>query len=421
MAYHGPEMDAPLPPDVPASWSGRAFASFRHPAYRLYFSGQLVSLIGMWMQSAAQSWLVYDLTGSKAMLGAVGVAGSVPIVLLSTWGGILADRFNKRGILVATSIGAAIPALILAGLILAGEVHVWHIVALAVILGCVNGIEMPTRQSFVIEMVGRRDLMNAIALNSSVFHGSRIVGPAIAGQVIAAWGTGPCFLANGLSFAAVIAALLAMRLSGTQPARRADGGSDGALLGFRVAARTRGVTALLALILVVGVFGWSYVVLLPVFARDIFAVGPDDYGLLMSATGAGSVIGALGVASIREVRDGRTLVVGAIVLFVAAATGFTYTRDHHLAMVFLAPMGMGMAAFFSSTNTLIQAAVDDEVRGRVMGVYALVFGMMMPLGALQAGGLAEVLGAPLTVRLGASICAVAAVAAWFLVPKGLKR
>jgi predicted MFS family arabinose efflux permease len=263
--------------------------------------------------------------------------------------------------------------------------------------------------------------MNAIGLNSSVFHGARIVGPAIAGQVIATWGTGYCFLANGLSYAAVIAALLAMRLPATPEVPAHSGGWDHALEGFRVAARTRGIAALLGLTLVVGVFGWSYVVLLPVFARDVFQVGPDGYGLLMSATGVGSVVGALGVASLREVRDGRLLVVGATLLFAAAALGFTSLTDPRLAPLFLAPMGMGLAAFFSSTNTLIQAGVEDAVRGRVMGVYALVFGTMMPLGAMLAGGLAEVLGAPATVRLGAGVCIAAAAGAWLWVPRGLRR
>jgi MFS family permease len=408
-------------PDLPRSWPGRTFASLRHRNYRLYFTGQFVSLVGMWMQSAAQSWLVYDLTGSKAMLGAVGLAGSLPILLVSIYGGLLADRFPRKGIIIVTQVIAAMLALILATLVLTGSVHVWHIVVLAALLGTVAGLEMPARQAFVIEMVGRPDLMNAIALNSTVFHAARILGPAVAGLIIAAYGTGPCFLVNGLSYTAVLAALLAMRLDA-----RTQLPPQGSLWaqsteGFRVVARNRGVLGLLILTLTVGVFGWSYVVLLPAVARDTLEAGPGGYGLLMSSTGVGSVIGALLIASFREVRDGRVLVTASILVYSAAVSVFAATTRFDIAILALAPAGMGLTAFFSLTNTLIQASVDDNVRGRVMGVYTLVFGAMLPLGALQAGALAEAIGTAATIHIGALLVAVSAVAGLFMLPANLRR
>jgi MFS family permease len=386
------------------AWILRTFSSLRHRNYRIYFAGQLVSLTGMWMQSAAQSWLVYGLTHSKAMLGVVGAAGSLPILFFSTYGGVLADRVPRRRILVATQLASCALALTLGTLALTGLLEVWHIVTLAVLLGVVNGFDMPARNTFVIDLVERPDLMNAIALNSSVFHGTRIVGPAVAGLVMAAVGPGPCFLANGLSYTAALLALAALRLDAppAPPARR-----DGAGLGFRVVAATHGLPALFALTLVVGIFGWSYVVLLPAFAADVLRVGERGYGFLMAASGVGSVIGSLAVASVRDARYGRMVISLAIGLFCPAVFAFASSTDFTLSLVLLGAAGMGMTSFFSTANTLIQTSVSDDVRGRVMGIYALTFGLLMPLGALEAGGIAHAIGAPAAVRIGAVVCAVA--------------
>lgn len=414
------EDDAPTPP-ARASWFRHTFASLRHPAYRTYFIGQFFSLIGTWMQMAAQSWLVYDLTGSKAMLGLVSLVGSVPTLLLSTWGGILADRYPRRTILLVCQVLLALQAIALSLLVLSEGIHIAHLMILAAVLGTVSGIEMPARQAFVVEMVGRKDLMNAIALNSSVFHAARILGPAVAGILIGAIGAGWCFLVNGLSYGAIFAALLTMRLDRTLPRRVEGSALHQAAEGFRVVLRTPGVVALLALLLFVGVFGWSYVILMPAIARDDLGVGPEGYGLLMSAIGVGSVAGALSVASLREFRDGRALIVGLILMFVVSVGVLSVTTRYAVALLVLLPSGFSLTAFFSLTNTLIQSSVPDEVRGRVMGVYVFVFAAMMPLGSLQAGALAEAFGTPTTIRVGAVVCALAALAALKWMPRNLQR
>jgi MFS family permease len=399
----------------------RTFRSLRHRPYRIYFAGQFLSLVGTWMQSAALAWLVYDLTGSKAMLGFVSLAGSIPTVLLSTWGGVLADRYPRRRILVACQLGLAIQAVALSALVLTEGVHVAHLMALAAALGLVSGIEMPTRQAFVVEMVGREDLMNAIALNSAVFHAARILGPALAGVLIGAVGPGWCFLANGLSYGAIVAALLAMRLTGASP-RRAEGSAWSlAAEGFRVVLRSPAIVTMLALLLVVGVFGWSYVVLMPAIARDDLGAGPEGYGALMSAVAVGSVVGALAVASLREVRDGRLLIAGSALLFAAAAALLSGTRRYAVAVAVLPFAGFALTAFFSATNTLVQSAAPDALRGRVMGVYTFVFSAMMPLGALIAGSLAEAVGSTITIRIGAAVCAAAALAALAWMPRDIRR
>ncbi len=399
----------------------RTFASLRHPAYRIYFTGQFFSLIGTWMQSAALSWLVYELTGSKVMLGLVGLVSSVPMVLLSTWGGILADRYPRRTILLICQIALSIQAFALAILVLTQGIHIAHLMVLAGMLGIVSGIEMPARQAFVVEMVGRPDLMNAIALNASVFHAARILGPAVAGLLIGSLGAGWCFLANGISYGAIIAALLAMHLS-VPPARKASGSAwSQASEGFRVVLRTPGVVALLALLLLVGIFGWSYVILMPAIARDDLGVGPEGYGLLMSAAGVGAVAGALLVAFLGEVKDGRAVVSGSVIMFALSIAVVSFTTNFTVALVALVPAGFSLTAFFSSTNTMIQSSVSDEVRGRVMGVYTLVFASMMPLGSLQAGSLAEILGSATTIRIGASVCTLAALAALKWMPRNMSR
>ncbi|MDD5306122.1 MAG: MFS transporter [Deltaproteobacteria bacterium] len=389
-----------------SSWLARAFASLRHRNYRIYFAGQLVSLTGMWMQSAAQSWLVYELTRSKVMLGIVGAAGALPVLFFSTYGGLLADRVPRRRILVVTQVASSALALTLGTLAVTGLLEVWHIVTLAVLLGAVNGFDMPARNTFVVDLVDRRDLMNAIALNSSAFHGTRIIGPAVAGLVMAAVGPGPCFIANGLSYTAALLALAALRLDARAAPRSRRGG---AAEGFRVVAQAPGLPVLFALTLVVGVFGWSYVVLLPAFATDVLRVGERGYGVLMAASGVGSVIGSLVVASVRDARHGRMVLSLAVGVFSPAVFAFASSTDFTVSLVLLGATGMGMTAFFSTANTLIQTAVKDDVRGRVMGIYALTFGLMMPLGALEAGGIAHAIGAPATVRIGAAVCAAAGV------------
>lgn len=398
------------------------FASLRHRNYRLFFFGQMISLVGLWMHNAAQSWLVYEMTGSKSMLGLTMVAETLPIFLFSTWGGVLADRYPKRRILYVTQSIEALLALILAVLVFTGTVQVWHIMTLAVILGINSGFEAPARQSFTIEMVGREDLMNAIGLISSVFHGARIVGPAMAGLIIAAWGTGICFLVNGLSFGALLAALASMRMLPDVSKGQGDTGLSWrhTLAGFAVVRRTPGVLPLMMLTLVMGVFGWPYVVLMPAIAKDNFGVGADGFGVLMSASGIGSVIGALGLASARRVRDGRLVLAVSMLTFSVATVAFSQIHSYIVALFVLVPIGVGMTTFFSGTDALIQTSVGDEVRGRVMGVQALVWGAMMPAGSFLAGTFADILGSGMTVLVGAVVVGCGGIAALFIIPRGLK-
>ena len=397
------------------------FASLRHRNYRLFFFGQTISLVGLWMHNAAQSWLVYEMTGSKSMLGLTMVAETLPIFLFSTWGGILADRYPKRNILYVTQTIEAVLAISLAILVFTDSIQVWHIMVLATLLGIDSGFEAPARHSFTIEMVDRADLMNAIGLISSVFHGARIVGPAVAGFVIAAWGPGVCFLVNGLSFGALIAALASMRLLPKPAGESTRQGSSRhqAMKGFRVVRRSPVVLRLMSLIFAMGVFGWSYIVLLPAIAKDTFGVAAEGFGVMMSASGVGSVIGALWLASAWRFRDGRYVISGSMLLFSIAAIIFSQTQSYVTALILLVPVGFGMTTFFSCTDAIIQTSVDDDVRGRVMGVMALVWGAMMPLGALLAGMVAEVVGSNTTVFLGAAFVGCGGVVAFFVLPKGL--
>lgn len=390
----------------------RTFSSLRHPNYRLYFLGQMVSLVGFWMQHAAQSWLIYELTGSKAMLGIAGLVANAPIPILSIVGGILADRYPKRRILVFTHLAAAVPALVLAVLVFTGQVQVWHILVLAASLGLIAGIDMPVRQAFVIDLVGRDDLMNAIALNSALFHGARIVGPAVAGVAIALWGPGPCFLFNGLSYSAIVAALLAMRLDLAMAQPSGASLSQTAMEGFRVVARVPILKILLGLTLTMGVFGSSLTTLLPAFAKDLLDVGPGGYGALLAAFGAGAFCGSITVATVSAAKHGRSVIGAAMALFSVAAFGFASSETFAWSVAFLAVAGAGVSSFFSSANTLIQVSVDDAVRGRVMGVYTMVFGTMLPLGAVTAGALGEVFGPARAVMLGAGVCALTSVVAF---------
>lgn len=396
-------------PTEPSKWTSRTFASLAHRNYRLYFVGNFISLIGMWMKNAAESWLVFDMTRSEAMLGAVGIASSVPVILLSTWGGVLADRFDRRHLIIIGQIVMTFLSAFLATLVLADSIQIWHIMVLAAAAGIVSGLESPSRYAFVVEMVGRKDLLNAIALNSSVFHASRILGPTIAGIIIAAWGTGPCFVINTFAYAGVLTALFSMRLARRIPEPAKGSAFQQAMEGLKVAYRTPRVMALLLVMLVVGIFGWSYVILLPSLARETLNTDATGYGWMMSATGLGSVIGALWIASTKDMGSGRFMVGVSVGIFAVAALALSFSTSLPIVLLLLLPCGFGLTAFFSGTNTLIQSSVSDSVRGRVMGIYTLAFGTLMPLGALYAGSLAEWTSTPLAIRVGASICLVTAI------------
>ena len=375
-----------------------------HRNYRLYFLGQLVSLTGTWMQSVAQSWLAYRLTGSAALLGIVAFVSQVPAFVLAPMGGVLADRADRRRVLIATQAASMLLALVLAALTLGDRIRVAHILVLAGLLGAVNGLDIPVRQSFVVDMVGREALANAIALNSSVFNGARVVGPAVAGLLVAAIGEGWCFFANGVSFLAVIAGLAAMRLPAFAPRPSAAGAWASLVEGLRYVGRTRPVRALLLLLGLVSLTGMPYAVLMPIFADRILGGGARGLGLLMGATGLGAVLGALALAARRGTRGlGRWAAISAAG-FGLALILFAVSRRFWLSATLLVPVGFFMMNQMATSNTLLQSLVPDDFRGRVMAAYAMMFMGMAPLGALAAGAAAERIGAPWTVAIGGVCC-----------------
>ncbi|MGO9204546.1 MAG: MFS transporter [Limisphaerales bacterium] len=391
------------------------FAALKHRNYRLFFAGQLVSLIGTWMQNTAQGWLVYQLTGSKVMLGAVTAVGSLPMLLFSVWGGSLADRHPKRRVLLFTQTGMMLLAFAFAALVGSGRIRPWHILVLAALGGVAMAFDMPARQAFTVEMTSRKDLMNAISLNSSIFNGARIVGPSVAGFLMAQAGMTWCFLLNGLSFIAVIAGLLMMRLPGFVPPAESQSTGRHVLEGLAYVAGHRRVRLLLLFVGVVGVFGWSYSVLLPAYAAEVLRVAERGYGALLSANGVGALLGALTVAAYGGRVRPRLMVLGGVWLFSAMLLLLAFARWFSLALACLAVGGWGMLLCFSTTNTLVQTSVSDAMRGRVMGIWALVFGGLMPLGGLESGLLSQAVGVPWTIALGALACASAGLVLWLVV------
>ena len=370
----------------------QTFRALRHRNYRLFFFGQLVSLIGTWMEQTAMGWLVYQLSGSKFLLGLVAAAGTGPMLLLSLWGGSVADRYSKRSILVATQAVSMVVAFILAAIVWGGHVQPWHIVLLAAVNGVAMAFDMPARQSFIIEMTSKEDLMNAISLNSSVFNGARLVGPAVAGVVLERFSAAACFLFNGISFLAVIAGLLMMRIVRPQTERPKISAREHALGGLTYVRQNRRVMTIMTLFGIVGIFGWSYSVLMPAYATDVLGLSAKGYGALLSANGLGALIGALTIASVGHRFEPRKLALGGLWLFSGALLAFSLTRQFPLALLFLLLVGLGMMFFFATSNTTVQSIVPDEMRGRVMGIWALIFGGMVPVGSLVAGTMARYIG-----------------------------
>src|SRR5579862_6527951 len=363
------------------------------------------------MQSVAQSWLVYRLTGSAALLGVTGFCAQIPVFLLAAVGGAVADRHDRHPILVATQSVSMLLALALAALTLTGRVQVWHVLTFAAALGVVNAFDIPTRQAFIVEMVGRDDLMNAIALNSSMFNGARIVGPAVAGVLVAAVGEGWCFFANGVSYVAVIAGLLLMDVPHPAHASPRTSAVADIIEGFRFVARTSPVLALVLLLGLVSLAGMPYAVLMPIFADRILHGGASALGGLMAASGVGALAGALSLAFRRSVRGLGRWVALSSAGFGVSLVLFAASRTLWLSGALLFPVGFAMMVQMASSNTLVQAMVPDALRGRVMAVYSMMFMGLAPFGALLAGGLADRFGASLTVAAGGVVSVIGG--AWF--------
>ena len=382
--------------------------SLRHRNFRLFFTGQLVSLVGTWMQSVALSWLVYRLTGEATLLGLVVLATQSPIVLFGSLGGVLADRVDPRRLLVITQALQLVQALLLAWLTLTGRVQVWHILTLAVGLGLANAFDLPGRQVLVAQTVDRDSLPNAIALNSSIFHGTRVLGPAVAGIMVAAVGEGWCFLANAVSFLAAIAGLMLMHLPAWVPRTDHPPVFAHLLEGVRFVRGHRRVRLLLILLGVVCLMGMPYTVLMPLFADGILHGGPRTMGLLMAASGCGAVTGAAILAGRSRIKGlERVAWLGAASVGVMLAC-FAFSRVFWLSALLMVPLGLSMVAHMTSNNTLVQMLIPDELRGRVMAFHAMVFTAAMPLGAVLEGFIAHHLGAPLTVALGGVGCVIGA-------------
>jgi MFS family permease len=357
------------------------------------------------MQQVAIGWLVYDLSHSAFTLGWVRFLAAIPVTLFTLVGGAMADRVEKRRVVVCTESTAMVLAFALAALVYTGTIKIWQIALLGLLNGITDAFDIPTRQSFVIEMVGKDDLMNAIALNSSMFNGARLFGPALAGVLIGVIGMAGCLFMNGVSYIAIVAAYLAMRLpiQAQRPERRPMW--DETLEAFRYVRGHRVLRAVMILVTMVSLFGWPYSVLLPVFARDVLHTGASGYGYLMAANGLGALAGALTLASVGNSVARRKLFYSGLFGFCAMLLLFAQSHVYWLSAAALAGAGFFMIIFFATANTAVQTRVPDELRGRVMGIYSLAFLGLTPFGSLGAGATARFLGAPLTVTMGSIVSA----------------
>ena len=369
------------------------------------------------MQTVAQSWLVYRLTGSATLLGLVGFASQFPIFLLSPVAGAVADMYPRRRTMIVIQSLMMLLAFPLAVLTLMHRIQVSHVIVLAILLGFVNAFDIPVRQSFVAEMVGREDLINAIALNSSMMNGARIIGPAVAGILVSIIGEGWCFLLNGLSYLAVIIGLIFITAGNTRPREHEGSRVEAILEGFRFALHKRPVRALLLLLGVVSLMGMPYSVLMPIFADEILKGGAKGLGLLMGSSGVGALLGAAVLAGRQGVRGLGNWVMLACAGFGTSLMLFSLSRKFWLSTLLLLPVGFSMMVQMASSNTLIQSMVPDRLRGRVMALYSMMFLGMAPFGALLSGILANLMGAPSTVALGGVVCIAGAVVFRLHLPK----
>ncbi len=385
------------------------FRSFQYRNYRLFFSGQSISLIGTWIQRIATPWLVYNLTGSAFLLGVVGFAGQIPTFVIAPFAGVLTDRWNRYHILIATQIAAMIQALILAFLYFTGTIEVWHILLLSIFLGIVNAFDIPARQSFVIEMVEKKeDLGNAIALNSSMVNGARLLGPSIAGMLIAFTGEGICFLLNGLSYLFVIISLLFMKIAPRKINNKNTSVFKELKEGFDYAIGFAPIKYIILLLGLVSLMGMPYTILMPVFAKEILHGSSHTFGFLMGASGLGALIGALYLASRKSVFGIGKIIPLAAGIFGFGLITFSLSRFFLLSLMLMIITGLGMMLEMASSNTLLQTIVDDDKRGRVMSFYTMAFMGTAPFGSILAGGLANIIGTPNTILIGGISCILGA-------------
>ncbi len=384
------------------------FRALNYRNYRLFFFGQGISLIGTWMQQIAMSWLVYRLTGSALILGIVGFASQIPAFIFTPFAGVLADRWDRHTILLLAQILSMIQAFILAFLIFTHTIAVWHIIVMGIFLGMINSFDIPARQSFVIDMVEKKEALgNAIALNSMMFNLARIIGPSVAGILIALAGEGICFLLNGISFLAVIACLLAMKLKVKEKTVYHKNMLYGLREGFNYTFGFAPIRLILMLLGVSSLLGTSYAVLMPVFAKDVLHGGPKTLGFLMAAAGAGALIGTLYLASRKVILRLSNIIPAASVIFSIGIIVFSFSTTLAVSLVVLIIIGFGFMVQMAASNTVLQIIVDDDKRGRVMSFYSLAFMGMMPVGSLIAGYLANKIGTPTTLMISGLCCTLA--------------
>ena len=413
------------PNKAPGNWRsvGLFFAlrALRHRNYRLYFGGQGISVIGTWMTRVATSWLVYRMTHSALLLGLVGFAGQIPTFIFAPFAGVWVDRLNRHRVLVVTQTLAMLQSLTLAALVFGNIITVWQIIWLGAFQGLTNAFDMPARQAFVVQMVeDKQDLGNAIALNSSMVNLARLIGPSVAGVLIAVVGEGYCFLIDGISYIAVIVSLAAMRALPLQTFPKSAGVFSELKEGLQYVVRFSPVRSILLLLALISLFGMPYTVLMPVFAARVLNGGAHTLGFLMAASGVGALAGAVALATRRSVRGlGRMISISAAI-FGIGLMSFSQSRVLWFSLILLFIAGFGMMTQMASSNTILQTIVPDEKRGRVMSYYTMAFVGMAPFGSLLAGSLADRIGAPMTVLISGALCMIGA--AWFATRlKGLRQ
>jgi MFS family permease len=397
--------------------------ALNHRNYRLFFLGQLVSLIGTWMQSVGQSWLVLELTQSPFKLGMVGAVQFLPMLLFALVGGAVVDRLHKRRLLIVTQSVLMLLAFVLSALVWSGLIQYWHILTLAAILGVVNTLDMPARQAFVVDLAGKDDLVNAIALNSAMFNGARIIGPAVAGALVARYGAALAFTLNGASFIAVIAALMAIQAEGAPQPRRQTTVLQEIAEGVRYVLRTPAVFLVLSLLMVVSVFVLNWNVLVPLLTKEVLHLEATGFGVLMSCLGAGALAGSVGLALLGKSRPLLPVVQWAAVIVSAAAFGMGFVHQYWLAAAVLFLIGIAQILFSASCNTTVQMSTPDALRGRVMSIYSLVFAGVAPIGSFSTGIITEALGALAGFRIGGGLglMAVLGLLTWWALRRPRKQ
>jgi MFS family permease len=390
------------------------FRALKYRNYRLFVGGQSLSLIGTWIQMVAVTWLVYKISNSAFMLGVVGFSGQIPLFIIAPFAGVIADRWDKKKILLITQSMALVQALVLSVLVFMGIIKIWHLVALSIFLGIINAFDMPIRQAFVVEMLDNRkqDLNNAIALNSSMVNGARLIGPSIAGILIATVGDGWCFAINCISYLAVIISLLRMKIIRIPAKKSQHRVFEQLKEGFRYTFGFMPIKYLILLLAIVGLIGTPLTLLAPVFAKDFLHGNASTFGFLMSAYGTGALVGAIYLLNKKNVLGLGKLIAFAVFVYAGGMIAFALSRFLWLSIIIMMFSGMGMMLHVASTNTLLQTIAEENKRGRVMSFYAMAFRGMAPFGSLISGSLAGLIGAPVTLILGGAGC-LAAVSMYF--------